>query len=184
MVTYNHNDSIDYHLFYEGNFLSSLELPIIFHTTQRQLKKLQSAVLINSSGPILINEKLKEVFELYVNDIQFFNTELICRNQQVQGFYAINVLRKKSCIDIEKSEFRIMNFDKENPQYLFYFMKLKDDIFSEENKKDIIICKEMPRYLVVSEYIKNIIHDSGIRGIKFSESIDITPQNRSVYEII
>lgn len=63
-------------------------------------------------------------------------------------------------------------------------MKLKDDIFSEENKKDIIICKEMPRYLVASEYIKNIIHDSGIRGIKFSESIDITPQNRSVYEII
>lgn len=77
-----------------------------------------------------------------------------------------------------------MNFDIDNPDYFFYYMKLKDNIFSNENERDIIICKEMPRYLVVSEYLKQILFKANVRGLQFSDSIDITPKLRTKYDKI
>lgn len=45
-------------------------------------------------------------------------------------------------------------------------------------------CREMPRSIVVSEKIKKALFDAGLKGLQFSDSIDITPQERSISERI
>ena len=63
-------------------------------------------------------------------------------------------------------------------------MKLKEDIFTEDVDSDIVICEEMPRYLIVSEKIKKVLVEAKLKGLQFSDSIDITPKNRAIYEKI
>ena len=67
---------------------------------------------------------------------------------------------------------------------MFYYMKLKEDIFTEDVDSDIVIYEEMPRYLIVSEKIKKVLVEAKLKGLQFSDNIDITPKNRSIYEKI
>ena len=85
------------------------------------------------------------------------------------------------CIDLENSEFRLMNFDRNNPDYMFYYMKLKNNLFEDDNV-DIVRCEEMHRNIVVSEKIKKALFAAGLKGLQFSDSIDITPKERTIYE--
>ena len=148
------------------------------------MSKVKSSIILNSSGAPLVNKCLKEVLEANTKKVQFFNVELYCGNEKIEGFYALNVPCKIPCVDIEKSEYRLMNFDVNNPDYMFYYMKLKEDIFTNKVDNDIVICEEMPRYLIVNEKIKKALFDVKLKGLQFSDSIDITPQDRTVYERI
>ena len=125
----------------------------------------------------------KEVLEKQVRDIQFFDVNLFCDNEKIDGFYAMNVPHLMKCIDLEKSEFRLMNFDRNNPDYMFYYMKLRKNIF-DDNKTGVIRCEEMRRSIVVSEKIKAALFAAGLKGLQFSDSIDMTPKERTIYERI
>ena len=57
-------------------------------------------------------------------------------------------------------------------------------IFTNDINDDIVLCKEMPRYLIVSENIKKKLYEAKLKGLQFSDSIDITPQDRTFYEKI
>ena len=103
--------------------------------------------------------------------------------KKIDGFYAINVLHLIKCIDLENSEFRLMNFDRDNPDYMFYYMKLRKNLF-DNNKADIVRCEEMHRSIVVSEKIKAALFAAGLKGLQFSDSIDMTPKERTIYEKI
>lgn len=117
------------------------------------MNKVKSAIILKSSGPELVNKRFKDVLEANTKNIQFFDFELFCGDEKIEGFYAMNIPYKTECIYLDSSEFRIMNFDRNNPDYMFYYMKLKDNIFEDSNI-DIVRCKEMPRYIVVNEKIK------------------------------
>jgi hypothetical protein len=186
-VVYNNNISIDYKEFLKGQFFPEKELPLFYYVQKRSyLKKVKSSIILQSSGPNLINRRLKEVLEATTKNVQFFDVELYCDNEKIDGFFALNVPYKIPCIDIEKSEYRLMNFDVNNPAYMFYYMKLKEDIFTEELKPDIdiVLCEEMHRYIVVNEKVKDALFEANLKGLQFSDSIDTTPQRRTVYEII
>jgi hypothetical protein len=122
--------------------------------------------------------------EANAKNLQFFDVELYCDNEKIDDFCALNITCKISCVDITKSEYRLMNFDKNNPDYMFYYLKLRDNIFTENPNLDIVLCEEMPRYIVVSEKIKEILFKAKLKGLQFSDSIDITPQERTIYEVI
>ena len=108
---------------------------------------------------------------------------LFCDNEKVEGFYAMNLPHIMKCVDLENSEFRLMNFDRNNPDYMFYYMKLRKNIFGDDNA-DIVRCEEMHRGIVVSEKIKTALFAAGLKGLQFSDSFDITPKERTIYERI
>jgi hypothetical protein len=183
-VEYDNDISLDYKEFLKGERLLYKDLPLFYNIPKSSnLKKIRSAVLLESTGPELVCRQFKEVLETQVQDIQFFNVNLVCNNERINGFYAMNVPHLMKCIDLENSEFRLMNFDRNNPDYMFYYMKLRRNLF-DNNKTDIIRCEEMHRSIVVSEKIKTALFAAGLKGLQFSDSIDMTPKERTIYERI
>ena len=183
-VVYDNDISLDYKEFLKGESLLSKELPLFYNIPKSSnLKKIKSAVVLESAGPELVCRQFKEVLEKQVRDIQFFDVNLFCDNEKIDGFYAMNVPHLMKCIDLEKSEFRLMNFDRNNPGYMFYYMKLRRNLF-DNNKTDIVRCEEMHRSIVVSEKIKTALFAAGLKGLQFSDSIDMTPKERTIYERI
>lgn len=183
-VEYDNDISLDYEEFLKGERLLYKDLPLFYNIPKSSnLKKIRSAVLLESTGPELVCRQFKEVLETQVQDIQFFNVNLVCNNERINGFYAMNVPHLMKCIDLENSEFRLMNFDRNNPDYMFYYMKLRRNLF-DNNKIDIIRCEEMHRSIVVSEKIKTALFAAGLKGLQFSDSIDMTPKERTIYERI
>ena len=183
-VGYDNDISLDYKEFLKGERLLYKDLPLFYNIPKSSnLKKIRSAVLLESTGPELVCRQFKEVLETQVQDIQFFNVNLVCNNERINGFYAMNVPHLMKCIDLENSEFRLMNFDRNNPDYMFYYMKLRRNLF-DNNKTDIVRCEEMHRSIVVSEKIKTALFAAGLKGLQFSDSIDMTPKERTFYERI
>jgi hypothetical protein len=183
-VEYDNDISLDYKEFLKGERLLYKDLPLFYNIPKSSnLKKIRSAVLLESTGPELVCRQFKEILETQVHDIQFFNVNLVCNNERINGFYAMNVPHLMKCIDLENSEFRLMNFDRNNPDYMFYYMKLRRNLF-DNNKTDIVRCEEMHRSIVVSEKIKTALFAAGLKGLQFSDSIDMTPKERTIYERI
>ena len=183
-VEYDNDISLDYKEFLKGERLLYKDLPLFYNIPKSSnLKKIRSAVLLESTGPELVCRQFKEVLETQVQDIQFFYVDLFCGNEKIDGFYAMNVPHLMKCIDLENSEFRLMNFDRNNPDYMFYYMKLRRNLF-DNNKTDIVRCEEMHRSIVVSEKIKTALFAAGLNGLQFSDSIDMTPKERTIYERI
>ena len=183
-VEYDNDISLDYKEFLKGERLLYKDLPLFYNIPKSSnLKKIRSAVLLESTGPELVCRQFKEVLETQVQDIQFFDVDLFCGNEKIDGFYAMNVPHLMKCIDLENSEFRLMNFDRNNPGYMFYYMKLRRNLF-DNNKTDIVRCEEMHRSIVVSEKIKTALFAAGLKGLQFSDSIDMTPKERTIYERI
>ena len=182
-VVYENDISTDYQDFFKGDFIASS--PSLFYRVSKKtyLKKVEKAILLESSGPELVSRRLKEVLEATSKNIQFFDVELFCEGEKIEGFYAENLPYKINCVDIEHSEFRLTNFDPQEPEYMFYYMRLRDNLFKEFDI-DIVRCREMHRCIVVNEKIKKALFDSGLKGLQFSDSIDITPQERSISERI
>lgn len=183
-VVYENDISIDYKEFFKGELLLSEELPLFYNIPKRSnLKKIKSAVLLESAGPELVCKRLKDVLESLTGDIQFFDVDLFCGDEKVEGFYAMNLPCRMKCVDLENSEFRLMNFDRNNPDYMFYYMKLRKNIFNDNNAY-VVRCEEMHRSIVVSENVKIALFETRLKGLQFSDSVDITPQERSIYERI
>ena len=183
-VEYDNDISLDYKEFLKGERLLYKDLPLFYNIPKSSnLKKIRSAVLLESTGPELVCRQFKEVLETQMQDIQFFDVDLFCGNEKIDGFYAMNVPHLMKCIDLENSEFRLMNFDRNNPDYMFYYMKLRRNLF-DNNKTDIVRCEEMHRSIVVSEKIKTALFAAGLKGLQFSDSIDMTPKERTIYERI
>lgn len=182
-VVYENDISTDYQNFFKGDFIASS--PSLFYRVSKKtyLKKVEKAILLESSGPELVSRRLKEVLEATSKNIQFFDVELFCEGGKIEGFYAANLPYKINCVDIEHSEFRLTNFDPQEPEYMFYYMRLRDNLFKEFDI-DIVRCREMHRCIVVNEKIKKALFDAGLKGLQFSDSIDMTPQERSIVERI
>lgn len=62
-------------------------------------------------------------------------------------------------------------------------MKLKENLFESSNM-DSVRCQEMHRCIVVSEKIKKALFEAGLKGLKFSDSVDLNPKKKSISERI
>ena len=72
-VVYENDISLDYKEFFKGELLPSEELPLFYDIPKSSnLKKIKSAVFLESAGPELVSQRLKEVLEALTEDIQFF----------------------------------------------------------------------------------------------------------------
>lgn len=165
LIKYLNHISTDYKLFLRGVHLEREEVNLNFSVIEDISKeKLLKFPIIESSGPILINKTIKEILEKETSFVQFFPVTLSIGNESISDFYAINIMAKIKCIDMNLSEFKPINFDVNNPQYMFYYIVLMDNPL---NNLKITICKEMSRYIVINDDIKNNLIENKIRGLKF-----------------
>ena len=120
-VVYDNDISIDYKEFLKGRFFSEKDLSLFYYVQKKSnIKKVNSSIILESSGAPLVNKRLKEVLETITEKVQFYDVELYCESEKIEGFYALNVPCKIPCVDIEKSEYRLKNFDVSNPDYMFF----------------------------------------------------------------
>ncbi len=183
MLEYLHDESFDYSYFNEGISLKGVKCNLVYQAKSKSaFNKLKHLHLISSTGPDLVSREFRCFLEKNVPDeVEFFDAAIVFGEQKLDGFSAINPVVKINCCDMVKSEFQLMNFDPNNPVYMFLYTVLLDEIPYGLN---IVRCAENPNLIVVSDKIKNLFVECGLKGMKFCKSIDITPKGRSDCDII
>jgi hypothetical protein len=184
-VAHDYDNPVGYKEFLEGKFFPDTKLPVYFHVNKESyLNKVKKALFLESSGPDIVSTKLKNVLEEHTKGIQFFEVDLRCGEEKIEGFYAINIVNRIDCADIENSEYDYEDYGPGISPYTFMYMKLKKGIFKDDMDYDIVRCNEMGRIVIVSEKLKNILFNAKLKGLQFSDCFDITPKFRTVYETI
>lgn len=180
LLTYDHDASEDHRSFLAGEPVlgcGDIEYRI---NKKSQIKTISKSHVIASTGPTLFSRELRTLIErLAPDEVEFFDAKLSFEDQTVEGFSAVNPLSMLGCVDMEKSEFKLMNFDPANPEYMFYYQVLLAEI---PTGALIATCKEHPRQIIVGPSIKEACQSAGLQGLRFCRALDITPQDRSVCE--
>lgn len=181
IIQYDDNKSTDYRLFLEGTLLNSEEIKLEYYIDKEGMTKdkLSKHLILESSGPLLVHQKIKDVLEKETHFTQFFPTEFSIGKEIVKDYYALNIILKTKCFDMEKSEFKLTNFDPKYPTYRFYYIVLKENALDED--VEISLSEEISRYIVINDRIKKALTEKKVSGIKFNKSIDLTPNDRSEF---
>jgi len=180
LLIYDHAKSMDYRLFQIGSKLQARG-PLIYNARKESyLQQMHKYHMIESTGPTLFSEKLRNVVEAVApNEAEFFPADIVCKENKIEGFYAINPLCRFDCVDMSKSEHEQINFDKNNPQYTFYYEVLLDEI---PYGSKLVICNEFGRQIVIDRTIKDECVSRGLKGLRFCRSIDTAQGDRSECE--
>lgn len=78
-VVYENDISTDYQFFFQGDFIAPP--PTLFYRVSKKayMKKVEKAILLESSGPELVSRRLKEALEATSKSIHFFDVELFVK---------------------------------------------------------------------------------------------------------
>lgn len=183
IVSYDHAKSVDYSIFLEGVSLKGISSPLLFHVKKESdIKKLLKLHFIRSTGPDLVSQSLREVFEAVAPlDVEFLDVSIKFGDQEIKGFSCMNSIWKLPCIDMEASEYELANFDPNNPEYTFQYTVLRNQT---EPPVQVARCAEQPRKLIVGDAIKDACKSKKLTGLDFCRAEDMTYKDRTVCESI
>ena len=185
LVNFDHNSFDDYLLFQEGRFINEDNIFLSYKIKSMvDLAKVKKFPCIKSTGPMLVSAALRSVFkkEEDEGEVQFINANISCEDKNINDFFAINPLNRVDCIDMERSEYSITNFDPQNPKYMFDYQVLRDELKDEFGRTlNIATCNEMPVEIIISDMVAEKIKQSKIKGFLLYRSLDMTMQDRSIY---
>ncbi len=183
MVEYDHKLSAPYDLFFEGTSLAGMALDLRYTIKKKgDVDKIAKVHYVESSGPDLVSNSLRAVIERVApGQAEFFDARLTFKDTEIPGFSTMNLVHKVACVDLEKSEYKLTNFDPHNPTYMFLYTVLRDSL---EGDLDIVRSQEEPRGMVVSEALKAACFDAKLQGLQFYRAVDMTHGNRSICEKI
>jgi hypothetical protein len=181
MLGYLHDISMDFSLFNEGVSLKGLDCTLKYKAKNKSsLKKIKKCHMLSTTGPDLVSRELRTILENMVpTEVEFFDAEIICGNETLDGFSVINPVIKIDCCDMNKSEYQLTNFDPNNPNYMFLYTVILDNIPDGSN---IVRCKEQPNLIVISDKIKSAILSADLKGVKFCKALDMTYKERTICE--
>ncbi len=179
MVEYDHQNSAPYDLFYEGTSLAGMALDLRYTVKKKSaVDKLAKAHLVQSTGPDLVSDALRAVIERVAPaQAQFFDVRMSFKDGDIPGFSAMNLTHKVSCVDLEKSEYDVTNFDPHDPTYMFLYTVLRD---SFESDLDIVRCQEKSTSIVVNDTLKTACVEAKLHGLLFYRAVDMTHGNRTI----
>ncbi|MEJ7807446.1 MAG: DUF1629 domain-containing protein [Telluria sp.] len=183
MVEYDHQNSATFDLFYEGTSLAGMALDLRYTVKKKSdVDKLAKAHLVQTTGPDLVSDALRAVIERVAPaQAEFFDIRMSFKDSDIRGFSAVNLVHKASCVDLEKSEYRVTNFDPHNPEYRFLYTVFRD---SFESDLDIVRCQEKSSSLVVSDALKTACFNAKLHGLQFYRAVDMTHGDRTICEKI
>ena len=140
------------------------------HTTFTMTKQTEKKYPISdfSGGYIPIcSAKTKKLLEKIcdANEVEF----LPCRLEGTENqYYILNVLGLEDCVDYNKSQFK--TFPSSNKIMFFEHIEFKKDV-----KKHIFRIKDLPYcHYFISEETKNLLENSNLQGLKFSNDLFIS----------
>ncbi len=178
VVEYDYKRSLDYSLFSMGISLQGIDGNIFYNIKKRNFfESVKSQHFIKGLGPALVSKRFREVIELSApGEVEFFKAILLLDSKEIEGFYVINSPAKINCCDMDKSEWKLTNFDPLEPEYMFYYRVVLDGALEGAN---FVRCAQSNTF-VVSEKIKDICINFGLTGIQFCTSIDLTHADRTI----
>ncbi|EOW2136763.1 hypothetical protein N5C16_06110 [Stenotrophomonas sp. GD03908] len=181
LLNYAHDESEDYLLFRAGIRLEGLEPVLSYQATSRAaLKRLRKHHIVSSTGPDLVSRELRTALEaLAPSDVEFFDAAVVFGDDVVEGYSAINIPNLAGCCDMTVSEYELTNFDPANPSYMFLYTVIREE---SPDDFDVVRCRERPASIIVSNRMKEQLMKSGLSGLAFCRSLDLTPQGRTIYE--
>lgn len=182
IVSYENDISLDYTAFLEGIALGDIN-PSLYYTVKKEsdVEKMRRFHMISSSGADLISDSFRAVIEKIASqEVEFFEPIIMFKDQKIQGFSAMNIKYRKNCLDLPASEFKLTNFDPSNPTYRFYYIVIDNHNLGA----NIVRCNEMGRIIVVSEQFKEACKVANLRNLVFSQTSDMTYNNRTIKEVI
>lgn len=183
LLTYDHDSSPDYSLFFEGTKLDGLGAPLNYQVNKKSdIQKLKQFHLIRSTGPDLVSDSLRKVIEqIAPSEVEFLDVCIRYKDEPINGFSCINPLEKIPCVDMEQSEYKQTNFDPANPDFSFYYTLLLPEFPSS---MQIARCAEQPTLIVGGEKVKAACIAANLKGLTFCRAVDLTPHNRTACERI
>ena len=181
MVEYDHKLSAPYDLFLEGTSLAGMALDLRYTVKKKgDADKLAKAHLVQSTGPDLVSNAFRAVIERVAPaQAEFFDADISFKGSAIAGFRAMNLVHRVACVDLEKSEYKVTNFDPHHPTYLFLYSVLRDAF---ESDLDIVRSQELSPAIVVGEALKIACVEAKLHGLLFCRTVDRTHRNRSICE--
>ncbi len=183
MVEYDHKLSAPYDLFFEGTSLAGMALDLHYTIKKKgDVDKLAKVHYVESTGPDLVSDALRAVIERVApGQAEFFDARVSFKDSDIRGFSVMNLTHKVPCVDMEKSEYKVTNFDPHNPTYRFLYTVLRDCF---EDDLDIVRSQERPRGMVVGDALKTACFDANLQGLLFYRAVDMTHGDRTICEKI
>lgn len=179
LVTYDHENSLDYRLFFDAMPLGRIDGPLSYVLNRKaDLPRIKQFHLIRSTGPDLVSNQLRAIIEQAAPlEAEFFDVRIRYKDELIEGFSCINPLDKVSCVNMERSEYKRTSFDPLRPGYTFYYTVLLPELAS---RAQIVRCAEQPTLIVVGEKIKAACVAAKLKRVTFCRTVDLTPHNRSL----
>ena len=183
MVEYDHQTSAPYDIFFEGTSLAGMALDLRYTVKKKSdVDKIAKTHLVQTTGPDLVSDALRAVIERVAPaQAEFFDIRMSFKDSEIPGFSAMNLTHKVGCVDLEKSEYDVTNFDPNNPAYMFFYTALRD---SFESDLDIVRCQEKSTSIVVNDKLKAACFDAKLHGLEFYRAVDMTHGDRTICEKI
>ena len=181
LLNYAHHESEDYLLFRAGIRLEGLDPVLRYQATScAAVKRLRKHHIVSSTGPDLVSRELRIVLEdLAPAEVEFFDAVIVCGDDVVDGYSAINIPNLANCCDMAASEYELTNFDPVNPSYMFLYTVIREE---SPDDLDIAMCRERPPSIIVSSRMKDRLMKSGLSGLAFCRALDLTSHDRTVCE--
>lgn len=152
----------------EGNFLENWSDNITFYFTLHDGNRFTD-YLANNLGWFIVSKKFKDLIKKIEEDIQFLPVKIVDFESKYQiendEYFVTNVLGIVDALNLEDSDYRIMDLDGEKIYSVRKYAVSQDKI----NNKNLFKLKGDEIPLFVSETFKRLVKESNITGCEFLE---------------
>ena len=124
--------------------------------------------LANNLGWFIVSKKLKDTMsKLGVEGVQYLPVNIVDveRNSSINEYYVANVLEVADALNLENSDYSVMDFEGEKIYTIRKYAVTKDKI----NNSDMFKLKGDEIPLFVSETFRQSVEESNITGCEFLE---------------
>lgn len=149
--------------------------PVFIAKSEKKLsiQKMQSFDIIESDMMSFVSQRLADILVDYPEDVEIFDAKILVAGERVPGFFALNVLNKKQCIDLEGSDYRPILDDFPDEGFRFYSMKTYPD--TALGGANIVRAHESEGNIFISNALAKRIQDAGVRNLLLVDATDTTP---------
>ena len=162
---YNYALSFDDYHFENCRFImpESIDKPLVFDLNINQKEVLQFDNIINGIGCLVVNQKLEKILSLLIpNDLQFFDTQIKCKDGIITNYKLVNILKSVEGVDHEKSNYwNMVNIDEIGG---FHRLVLKENCMQ---KNKLARLAEFPGHILATEEIKQAFEAEKVTGLRF-----------------
>ncbi|WP_161864232.1 MULTISPECIES: DUF1629 domain-containing protein [Pseudomonas] len=148
--------------------------PVFIAKSEKKLsvQEIQSFDIIESDMMSFVSKRLADILVDYPEDVEIFEAKIVIAGEIVPGFFALNVLNKKQCIDLEASDYRPILDGYPEEGLRFYSIKTYPDTVLDG--ANIVRAHESEGNIFISNALAKRIQDAGIKNLLLVDATDTT----------